>query len=256
MTAAEFRNAVVTTGNYPEPVWRQPGFEPYPQPKLTLVDLINWIPTDTNAPQYMLEVGETNAATETEEAATAPEGAMNFVPQQTYTHRVTTTIPATRQALDDVAVLENLVGNRLMVMIRERLQAQVVAGNGALGSPDMGANLCGILNTPNVLSVAKVTTGPPLQPQVDAIAAAIAAIRGGNLHVVRTLGLPWCTPVTPRSSPRPRTRPAVTSPARQAPEPVRPHHDHHLEREPGNAPGGLPGRPGRLRARRCRGHDL
>ncbi len=33
----------------------------------------------------------------------------------------------------------------------------MIAGNGTLGAPDPGANLTGILNTPGVLTVTKVT---------------------------------------------------------------------------------------------------
>ncbi len=180
ISAHEFRAAVLTTSGYPEPASRQPGFEPVGVPPLSIVNLINWTPTETDAPQVMLETMEANTAAETAEATAAPEAAMSFTPDTTFVHRVTVTLPVARQALDDAAVLEDIIGGRLVTMVKERLQAQVIAGNGALNAIDPGANLCGITNTPLVQIVQKVTSGSPLQPQVDAISAAITAIRVGT----------------------------------------------------------------------------
>ncbi len=175
MNPAEIRAALLSTSGYPEPTWRQPGFEPYPGPQLGLVESIAWQPTDFEDPQFMLEASMTNSAAETAEGSAAPEAAELFMPQTTYCQRLPITLPASRQVLDDSPVLEDLLTGRLLYMIKVRLQGQVVAGNGSPGAPSGG--LCGIINTPNVLSVTKVTSGSPLQPQVDSIAAAIAAIR-------------------------------------------------------------------------------
>ena len=180
MTPHEFRAATVTTTSYPEQVFRTPGAEPYPQPPLSIVDLINWIPTDTEMPQYMLEFSESSVATETEEASAAPESAMSWTPMTTYCKRLPVWIPASRQVLADIPTLENLLGTRLMVLLKERLQTQVLVGAGTFGSTDAGGNLCGIVNTPNVLSVAVATVGNPLQPRLDAIVNAVQAIRAAT----------------------------------------------------------------------------
>ena len=179
MSPDEIRAALISTSSYPEPQWRQPGFEPYPGPQLGLVESITWTPTEFEDPSYMLEAGMTNPATETAEGDAAPEASFNYVPTTTYVKRLPVVLPASRQALDDVAVLEALLTGRLLFMIKVRLLGQIIAGNGSLGA--MAGNLCGIINTPGVLPVLKATSGSPLQPQVDAIAAAIAAIRVATL---------------------------------------------------------------------------
>ena len=177
VTAADFRNATVTTTSYPEQVFRTPGAEPYPQPPLNIVDLINWIPTDSEMPQFMYEFSESSVATETEEASAAPESAMSWTPMTTYCKRLPVWIPASRAVLDDIPTLENLLSTRLMVLLKERLQTQVLVGSGTFGSADAGDNLCGIANTPNTLTVAVATVGNPLQPRLDAIVNAVEAIR-------------------------------------------------------------------------------
>lgn len=179
MSPHEFRAAVVTTSGYPEQVFRQPGYEPSPGPRLGLVSAIDWLPTEFEQAQYMLEGTMSVVATETAEGAAAPEASLAYTPSTTYTKRLSVVLPASRQVLDDTPQLEALLSSRLVYEIMVRLQGQVIAGNGSPGA--MAGNLCGILNTPNVLSVSKVTVGTPLQPQVDAIAAAIAAIRVATL---------------------------------------------------------------------------
>jgi len=179
MTPEDVRDAVTSTSSYPEPTWRQPGFEPHPGPQLDLVEAITWTPTDFDDPEFMLETGLTNPAEETAEGDAAPEAALSYTPTRTFCKSIPVVVPASRQALDDVAVLEELITSRLVYMIKIRLLGQVIAGSGSLGAKN--GNLCGIINTPNVLSVSKVTAGSPLQPQIDAIAAAIFAVRQATL---------------------------------------------------------------------------
>lgn len=171
----EFRAAVTTTNDYPEETWRAPGLEAYPQPPLSLVELISWVPIPFDNAEYMFETIEVGAAAETSEGVAAPEPQVNFEPRTTYVRR----IPATRQALDDAAVLEDLLQARLLFMVKSRLQTGMIAGNGSLGAPDPGTHLTGILNAPNVLSVTKAAVGS--QPQLDAISAAIEAIQAATM---------------------------------------------------------------------------
>ena len=142
----EFRAAVMSTSSYPEETWRAPGFEPYPTTPITLAAMIDWVPTDFDNAQYMAETTETNTAAETSEGVAAPEVSVNFVPTTTYVKRIPATLPATRQVLDDAAVLEDVLTNRLLFMVKRRLEDQMIAGNGTLGAPDPGANLTGILD--------------------------------------------------------------------------------------------------------------
>ena len=178
--AHEFRAAVMSTSSYPEETWRAPGFEPFPTTPITQAAMIDWVPTDFDNAQYMAETTETNTAAETSEGVAAPEVSVNFVPTTTYVKRIPATLPATRQVLDDAAVLEDVLTNRLLFMVKRRLEDQMIAGNGTLGAPDPGANLTGILSTPGVLTVTKATFNSFLQPQLDSISAAIEAIQAAT----------------------------------------------------------------------------
>lgn len=176
--ADEFQNAVGTAANYPEPTWRAPGFEPVAGPQLNLVDLITWLPSETENPQWMAESLLTNTATETPETLVAPEAAVSYTPENGFTKRLPVTLPASRQALDDAPVLQDLLDNRLVYALKVRLQGQCLYGNGDLTANT--ANMRGIMSTPGVLSVAVQTSGSPLDPTVDAIQNAITAIRLGT----------------------------------------------------------------------------
>jgi hypothetical protein len=176
--ADEFQNAVGTAANYPEPTWRAPGFEPVAGPQLNLVDMINWLPSETENPQFMLETLLAQTATETPETLVAPETAVNYTPLNLFTKRLPVTLPASRQALDDALVLQDLLSNRLAYALKLRLQAQCIYGNGDLTVNT--TNLRGILSTPGTLSVAVQTSGSPVNPTVDAIENAITAIRLGT----------------------------------------------------------------------------
>ena len=155
---------------------------------------------------------------------------MNFVPTTTYVKRIPATLPATRQVLDDAAVLEDVLTNRLLFMVKRRLEDQMIAGNGTLGAPDPGANLTGILSTPGVLTVTKATFNSFLQPQLDSISAAIEAIQAATY----TFYSPNVLLLHPSDALQLRDlqdhRGKARLPAERAFDPWRPGDDHHLGR--------------------------
>lgn len=136
-------------------------------------DLVTVGDTDSDLVEWVQENVFTNAAAETAEATavsgttgTKPESALTFAVVQSNVRTIAHWIPATKRALQDAGQLRTLVDQRLEDGIRLRLDAQMIAGDGA------GENLRGILNTSGIQT--QDGTG---MPAVEAILRAITKIR-------------------------------------------------------------------------------
>jgi HK97 family phage major capsid protein len=128
----------------------QPGIRPLPLlPPLTVLDLITMASTDSTSVKWVREKAFDNRAAEVAESAqgarvTKPESALEL---ETVTFDVKTLahwMPASKQALRDVAGVKSLIDAKLEWGLRRRLARQVIAGDG------LGVNLLGITNTPGI----------------------------------------------------------------------------------------------------------
>lgn len=137
---------------------------PQQQPKL--VDVVPSTTTTMVAVVYMRETTFTNAAAETAEGGTYPEAALAYTEETSSVRKIAVFLPVTDEQLADVSGMQDRLNNRLLLMLRQRLDSQMVAGDG--NAP----NLLGILNTPNILTQA---TGA--DPNVDAIFKAIVQVQ-------------------------------------------------------------------------------
>jgi len=138
----------------------KPGIRPLPLlPPLTVLDLITMATTDSTSVKWVREKAFTNAAAEVAESAegarvTKPESALEL---ETVTFDVKTLahwMPASKQALRDVAGVKSLIDAKLEWGLRRRLATQVIAGDG------LGANLLGITDTPGIGHVDRSGTDP------------------------------------------------------------------------------------------------
>ncbi len=137
---------------------------PQQQPKL--VDVVPATTTTMIAVVYMRETTFTNAAAETAEGGTYPEAALAYTEESSPVRKIAVFLPVTDEQLADVQGMQDRLNNRLLLMLRQRLDSQMVAGNGS------APNLLGILNTPNVLTVAQGA-----DPNVDAVFKAIVKVQ-------------------------------------------------------------------------------
>lgn len=140
------RGAIFSTPDEVVAPDQAPGIRPLPLlPPLTVLDLITMASTDSTSVKWVIEKSFDNKAAEVAEsvqgaAVNKPESALEL---DTVTYEVTTMahwIPASKQALRDVAGVRSLIDAKLEWGLRRRAALQLINGNGE------GANLRGICN--------------------------------------------------------------------------------------------------------------
>jgi HK97 family phage major capsid protein len=145
---AEVKTLMTTTA-YPSMQFQRPGIIPLPQPALTILDLIQMIPTDKETVEYTYEKTFTNTAAETAEgvdASIASEGTLAFDDGEVSCKWIPFVIPSTRQLLSDEPRLEAWINERLIRGVKTRLQTEIINGGGT------GQDLTGIANWANILT--------------------------------------------------------------------------------------------------------
>ncbi|MFI7072058.1 phage major capsid protein [Micromonospora sediminicola] len=133
------------------------------------VQLLDYIPTTTTAQAavvYMEETTFTNNAAETAEAGTFPESALALTEQSSPVRKISTFIPVTDEQLEDVDQVRGYIDNRLRFMLRQRLDGQLLVGNGT------APNLRGLNNVVGIQTQAKGA-----DPTPDAFYKAMTKIR-------------------------------------------------------------------------------
>lgn len=144
---------------------------------LTPIDFLDIIPSTTTsqaAVKYMEETTATNAAAETNESiqgtlATYPESALAYTEKTSPVQKIATFLPASDEQLEDEPQLLSMIENRLTYFIRQRLNSQVLSGNGT------APNLRGLLNVVGIQTQAKGT-----DPSPDAVYKAIVKCQIGS----------------------------------------------------------------------------
>lgn len=137
----------------------------------SLLDVLPTISTDQNAYKFMLESTFTNNAAEKAESVegtltTFGESALAFTETTAAIKMIGTFLPVSEEQLEDVPGIQGLLDNRLGLMLRLRLESEVVAGSGT------GANLQGIQNMSGVQAQALST-----DTILDAVFKAITKVR-------------------------------------------------------------------------------
>ncbi|MET7949224.1 phage major capsid protein [Micromonospora sp. NPDC005324] len=133
------------------------------------IQVLDFIPTTTTAQAavvYMEETTFTNNAAETAEAGTYPESALALTEVSSPVRKVSTFIPITDEQLEDVDQARGYVDNRLRFMLRQRMDLQVLVGNGT------APNLRGINNIAGIQTQAKGA-----DPTPDAFYKAMVKVR-------------------------------------------------------------------------------
>ena len=115
---------------------------------------------------YMEETTRTHAAAEMAEAATYAEATFVLTEQSSTVRKIGTAIPVTDEQLEDVPMVQGYLEQRLRFGVRQRLDGQVLTGDG------VAPNLTGILNVAGIQTQAKGA-----DPTPDAIFKAMTLVR-------------------------------------------------------------------------------
>ncbi len=146
---------------------RIPRVELYPLRRLSVMDLYPKYTTNTDTIKYMKETTHTNNAAEGAEAAAYGEAAIAMTETSDEVEKVGVWLPVTDEQLEDVAGLTEFLNNRLTYMLQNRVDSQLLQGNGTT------PNLWGAANLASIQTQAKGT-----DPTPDAIYKAMTKVRG------------------------------------------------------------------------------
>ena len=141
----EAKTTVTTSVWTRDTVYQQvvPALEPNPNPVLDLIDSIN---TDQTT-YYFLKETATNNAAETAEGSASGEDAFSYSAVTAPVRKFITTLPITAELLEDQAGARAYFDGRLANHVMQRLEKQVIGGDGT------GSNITGILNTAGINSI-------------------------------------------------------------------------------------------------------
>lgn len=138
----------------------------YATTPLDVLDLIPNTTTQQAAIVYMEETTFTNAAAETAEGGTYPESALALTEKSSPVRKIATWLPMTDEQLEDEPYARSYVNARLPFMVRQRLNTQILTGDGT------APNLRGALNVAGIQTQAKGS-----DPVPDAAYKAMVKIR-------------------------------------------------------------------------------
>ena len=133
---------------------------------IQVLDIIPSGRTNQAAVVYMEETTRTHNTAEKAEAAAFAESVFVLTERSETVRKITDSIPVTDEQLEDVAEAESYLNNRLAFGLRQRLDLQVLMGDGT------APNLSGITDRSGIQTQAKGT-----DPTPDAIHKAMTKIR-------------------------------------------------------------------------------
>lgn len=141
---AELKTLMSTDNGWAPETTRTGRVVEYATRPIQVTDLIPANTTSQAAVVYMEETTFANNAAETAEGDTYPESALKLTEQTSPVRKISTWLPVTDEQLEDEAMARGYVNNRLPFMLRQRLDSQILVGNGT------APNLRGFLNTSGI----------------------------------------------------------------------------------------------------------
>jgi HK97 family phage major capsid protein len=133
---------------------------------ISVVDLFPQGATTAAAIVYMEETTFTNAAVEVSEGLAKPEATLALTERSEPVRKIAVWLPVTDEQLEDVPQAQSYVENRLGFMVRQRLDLQLLVGDGT------APNISGILDRSGLQTQAKGA-----DPTPDAVYKAMTKIR-------------------------------------------------------------------------------
>lgn len=160
---------MATTAGYAPESIRQPGFVEGLTRPIQLLDIIPTFSTDQATVKYMEETTRTHGAIEIAEGAAYGESTFVFTEKEAPVRKIGDSLPVTDEQLEDVAMMNGYISTRLPFGVRQRLDGQVLIGNGT------APNLRGLKNVVGIQTQAKGT-----DPVPDAFYKAMTKVRLGG----------------------------------------------------------------------------
>jgi len=164
----EFKTTMTTAAGFAPANDRTDIVSPYPTRTPMLQDYIPSITTDLDTVKYMEETTFTNNAAEAAENAALAESAIAYTERSQPVELVGTFLPVTEQQLEIAEAIRGTIDQRLLLMLAQREESQMIAGNGST------PNLRGFLNASNLQTQAKGSDSVP-----TAAYKLITKLRGG-----------------------------------------------------------------------------
>jgi HK97 family phage major capsid protein len=155
-TAAGFAPESVRTGRLVEAVTRP----------VQVLDLIPSAPIGSPVEKYMEETTRTHASAEKAEGVTYAESTFVWTEKTSDVRKITDSIPVTDEQLEDEMQVRSILDQRLRFGLMQRLDLQVLAGNGT------APNLRGVINVVGIQTQAKGT-----DPVISAFLKALTKVR-------------------------------------------------------------------------------
>lgn len=134
----------------------------------TIIDLMRQGQTDRAQFDYFEETTLTNAADTVAESGLKPESALAWTLRTETVRKIATWVPATKEAMDDIPMVESILRGRLGYMVERAEEAQVLSGDG------VAPNLLGIMAR-GIQTQAKGALPTP-----DAVYMAMQKVRGAD----------------------------------------------------------------------------
>lgn len=131
-----------------------------------VIDLIDQANTTQSAVVYMEETTATSAAAERAEAGAYAESSLALTERSVTIRSIGTSLPVTDEQLEDVAQAQSYVDGRLGFFVMQRLDSQILTGDG------IAPNITGFLNASGLQTQAKGA-----DPVPDAIYKAMVKVR-------------------------------------------------------------------------------
>lgn len=137
-----------SAGFAPESI-RMPGFVEAATRPIQMLDIMPMFPTTQAAIKYMEETTRTHSAAETAEGGAYAESAFAFTERTVSVSKITDSLPVTDEQLEDVAMMQGYVATRLPFGVRQRMDRQVLIGDGST------PNLRGLKNVSGIQTQAR-----------------------------------------------------------------------------------------------------
>lgn len=161
----ELKTLMTTAAGWAPETIRSPRFVEDAQRPIQVVDFIPQTTTAQTAVSFMEETTFTNAAVEVAEGVAKPEAALALTEQTSPVRKIAVWIPVTDEQLEDVPRIQQYLDNRLGFMVRQRLDQQIISGDGT------APNISGMLDIVGIQTQAKAT-----DPTPDAVYKAITKV--------------------------------------------------------------------------------
>lgn len=133
---------------------------------IQVIDVIPGGNTNQTSIVYMEETTYTNTAAEVAEAGEKPEAALALTERSEPVRKIAVWLPVTDEQLEDVPGIQSYLNNRLPFMVRQRLDTQILVGDGT------APNISGILDRAGIQTQAKGA-----DPTPDAVYKAMTKVR-------------------------------------------------------------------------------